>query len=97
MARYAPYLPPQRPNFDRLKTFLGARASAARGRILALREDLGYFADGIYHWCKQQREVRVDSVGKVHSSDGQTPFWDVVLTDLVDDTWVLLFPEDIVS
>jgi hypothetical protein len=97
LARYAPYLPPQRPNFYRLKAFLDARASAARDHILALREDPGYFADVIYDWCEHRQEAILDSAGKIHSSYGQTVFWDIVLKDVIDEAYGLLFACDIVS
>jgi hypothetical protein len=97
LARYAPYLPPQRPNFNRLKALLGARSSAARDHILALKEDPAYFADVVYSWSEHRQEIIRDSAGKIHSSYGQTVFWDVVVTDVVLDAYVSLFSWDVAS
>ena len=66
LARYTPYLAPERTNFSGLKDFLEARYFQAQDHVWALREDPGYFEEVVYQYADHQPESLFDSTNKSH-------------------------------
>ena len=63
VAAEANYRAPRIPNFDQMESLLAARAVAAKDRVVALREDPGYFAAAL-------QDIYEHSIQQVRLSDG---------------------------
>jgi hypothetical protein len=66
MAAEAPYRLPSRIDFKRMELLLGARVSAAKDHIWALREEPDYFADKILEIRDNRIEMLKDTKGNIH-------------------------------
>ena len=66
MAVEAPYRAPANTDLARLESLFTAKASAAEDHIWALREDPGYFADGLLEFKEHRQEMIKDRNGKQH-------------------------------
>ncbi|KAK1756346.1 hypothetical protein QBC47DRAFT_184957 [Echria macrotheca] len=87
MAAEAPYRLPALVDFGAIESLLEAKASAARDRIWALREDPGYFAEAIADIKEHRLEILKDSDGKMHpvfaTARGSSIFWARITCTLV--------------
>lgn len=66
MAEEAPYRVPAHADFARVEIILGARATAARDHIWAMREDPAYFADHIAEALDHRQEGLRDTLNQRH-------------------------------
>jgi len=78
MAEEAPYRLPARVDFGAIASLLEAKASVARDRVWALREDPGYFAECVSDTREHRQEMLKDADGKAHPVFGvgkEQIFW----------------------
>jgi len=87
LARYTPYLAPERTNFSGLKDFLEARYFQAQDHVWALREDPGYFEEVVYQYADHQPEGLLDSTNKPHPNYNKPTFWRATLANLVSEAY----------
>lgn len=87
LARYAPYLAPERTDFSGLKDFLEARYLQAQDHVWALREDPGYFEEVVYQYADHRPEGLLDSANKHHPNYKKPTFWRATLATVVSEAY----------
>lgn len=97
LATHAPYLAPQKPDFNQLADLLAARHSAAQDHIWALREDPGYFENIALQWGKHRPESIHDALGNIDYRVDEPIFWDVTLSAMVDNVYRWLVQWDVLA
>jgi hypothetical protein len=85
IAAEAPYHPPARLDFRRLKALVNAKRSIVENHIRGLREDPGYFADVLGDWSEHRQEKLLDTRNKHHPVLDEPLFWERVIGNVVTD------------
>ncbi|RDL38913.1 Uncharacterized protein BP5553_03253 [Venustampulla echinocandica] len=84
----APYRLPANLHFNRLKSIIAAKRSAAEDHIWALREDPGYFAETIIDWSEHRNDPLADTMGNPHPTGPHTvEFWERVIRNAIADAY----------
>ena len=87
MAEEAPYRVPARLDLQRLQAIIGAKLSAAKDHVWALREDPGYFANAVKTASTHRQEALLDVHGKNHWYFDTPVYWNFVLGSLITSAY----------
>lgn len=97
LARYTPYLAPERTDFSGLKDFLEARYFLAQDHVWALREDPGYFEEVVHQYADHRPEGLLNSANKHHPNHNKPTFWRATLAAVVCEAYHSVIVWDVLA